>query len=513
MLKDLIKNIDKRLLVIFILALFIRVLGSTHGFPFITHPDEPAVVRSTTGMRFDHNPGHFDWPHMHYYINFAAYAVFIYGRGFLQILGLRPVLESIFPLIWRDPLVFYFISRLISSSMAALTVFPIYYAAKELFNNRAALFAATAFAIIPFHVWHSHYTLIDAPMVFWLSLSLYFSVRILKVPDMRNYILAGLFVGFSASTKYNGGLASIMIFVAHILRVYSTKGEKIFDIGGLKKLLLSGAFAVFGFILGTPHAVLDYETFLTTDSPRGALWQFTNVGKVSFIKQFEQLFRNFYGKLAEDTGYTFIISYVLVVFYTIVLFIKNGIRSFKTDKNLWFLLVPSLFLFWYVSGFSRTRSHYYMVGYPFVAIAVGYFCDMCFNKLRDNKYKYLAKVAIYVVPAYLTLLIVVTFLQTDTRNKLYDWMLSNVREGDSIVYHDNDLKPVVEKFDSNEIKKGIDRKYLRDNHGYILVSDRGSIQLDREGEYIKLGNLYEKPVFEAVPGITQSGPHIVVIPF
>lgn len=103
---------NKTLIAIILLGLALRLYGLNHGFPFIFHPDEPAVVRSATGIRFESNPGHFDWPHLHFYLNFFLYWVFIKFRGLLQILGLRSFLASTFPLLWRDPLVFYWLSRL-----------------------------------------------------------------------------------------------------------------------------------------------------------------------------------------------------------------------------------------------------------------------------------------------------------------------------------------------------------------------------------------------------------------
>lgn len=170
MLKKISQRIDFVLVGIILFGFILRFIGAKHGFPFITHPDEAAVVRSAMGIKFDPNPAHFDWPHLHFYLNYFVYYLFIKFRAFVQVLGLRSSLEPNIPLFWRDPLVFYYISRLVSIIMGALTAWPIYLAGKSLFNRRAGLFAALAIAITPFHVWHSHYALIDVPTVFWLSM-------------------------------------------------------------------------------------------------------------------------------------------------------------------------------------------------------------------------------------------------------------------------------------------------------------------------------------------------------
>jgi len=85
----------------------IKIGASMHGYPYILNVDEPAVVRSSLGLRFDFWINHFDWPHLNYYLNYVFYFVFIKFRGALQQLGARAYLEPYAPIIWNDPFVFY----------------------------------------------------------------------------------------------------------------------------------------------------------------------------------------------------------------------------------------------------------------------------------------------------------------------------------------------------------------------------------------------------------------------
>src|SRR3989344_8309710 len=125
-MKALLTNPRFGIVAVLLFALAVRLVGINHGFPFIFHVDEPAVVRSALGLRFDPNPGHFDWPHLYFYLNYFLYFLFIKFRAFLQILNLRAAVEDIFPLLWRDPLIFYVISRSLSAIMGAFTVIPVY---------------------------------------------------------------------------------------------------------------------------------------------------------------------------------------------------------------------------------------------------------------------------------------------------------------------------------------------------------------------------------------------------
>ena len=369
------------LLIILALALLLRLAGIQHSFPVIRHPDEPAVVRAALAMRFNLNPGHFDWPHLYIYMNFFIYKVFALFRDYAAVWGYRTLIIQWIPLFWNDNLIFYLISRILSATIGALTILPVYLSAKNLFNKKIALFSALAMALMPFHVRHSHYALIDVPMTFFLSWALYCSTNIFKRFRTEDYILAGLFVGFAASTKYTGGLSAILVPLAHFLRIYKEKGSYI-TFEGINSLFLAAAASFFGFILGTPYALLDYKTFSRTDGPTGAFWQFTNVGKVEFHKQIVRFFTSMWEKIASDVGYTFLVGYWIVFLATIKdLIIRK--RSPDLIRRL-FLAIPSVLFFFYISGFYKNRSHYYMITYPFVAIIAGYFIVMAGEYLKPK---------------------------------------------------------------------------------------------------------------------------------
>ncbi len=286
------------LLLILALALLVRLWGIDHGLPFIYHPDEPALVRSAYGLRFGNlNPGHFDWPHLHYYLCFFIFESFIKFRALLQVLNLRPVFEKIVPLLWRDPAIFYFLGRLVSTLMGVATVGQTYLVGKKLFDKKMGLVAALFLSLSTLHVAQSHYALLDVSMTFWVTLSLLLSVLILKKGRTRDYLLAGLFAGFAASTKYHGALVVIPIVVAHFLRILDARRRKTLRVssstlrvgpvrhrvaegesgGEFGGLLLSGLAAIVGFLIGTPYALLDSETFLFKEDARGFLWQLQNM--------------------------------------------------------------------------------------------------------------------------------------------------------------------------------------------------------------------------------------------
>ena len=474
----MLKKINKYLLLILGLALLVRLLGISHGFPFIFHPDEPTLIRTALGLRYNLNPDHYDWPTMHMYLNLVIYGVFIKSRAFLQVMNLQGSVESLFPILWRDPLIFYYISRTFNAILGAFTVIPVYLAAKYLFQERAALYAALIMALMPFHVYTSHFALIDVPSAFWVAWALYFTCRILYERNFHYYILAGLIVGFAASTKYNGGLIAPMIGLAHLLRVWHSPEEKLLDKEGLLMLFYSGLFAFLGFVLGTPYSILDYETFSETDSPKGAYWQFTNVGSVDLVTQFQQFLEVSVSKISDDVGYTAIIAYFGSAFFFFDVLIKAIVekKKKKISHNILkvaLVLMPSLFVIFHISGFETPRSQYYITVYPFIALLAGFVVEqtvITFNKKKKTK-KYLNYFlfGFFVFPVVLTVGRVYTLLRLDTRQVVYHWMQENVTPEDTIYYDTSSLRPVLEKFRENETEKYTKNRAL-EGSGYILVS-------------------------------------------
>ncbi|HOM77580.1 MAG TPA: glycosyltransferase family 39 protein [bacterium] len=441
---------NKLLIGILFLGLFLRFLGITHGLPYIFHPDEPTIVRSALGVRFFPNPKHFDWPHLYIYLNYVLYMAFSLFRRILEVVGLKTLGSSVLPIIWTEEAVFYLITRAFTALLGTLTTIPVYLSAKKLFSAnyllskdmdkqdlskswlsrffnqsvplKIALFSALAMAVFPFHVHHSHYSLSDVPMAFFVAWVLFFSAHILDSASLKSFLVAGFFVGLSASTKYNGGLSALIVAVAFFLH-YLTKKPVLSEI--LKnsyKPLLSAFMALFGFLLGTPFALFDYKTFSRTDGPKGAYWQFTNVGSRSFFDNITQFLVSFWDKFPSAWSFPFVVLFILGLLLMIRSFFSK--KSFLITrlqlKPLIFLYVPSLVFLFYISGFSKTRSHYYMMAYPLIAVIVGWACAQITDFLPKNKSLVLL-FFIFIFPFLMSLESAITFARTDTRILASNW--------------------------------------------------------------------------------------------
>lgn len=439
-------------IIIVIIGGVLRFIGIEHGFPFIFHPDEPTIARSALGIRFSPNPGHFDWPSLYIYVNYVIFMGFAYLRDLAASVGIKGFLTSFLPILWDDTLIYYLISRILTAVIGTLTIYPVYITARRLFDDKVAILSALTIALLPFHVWQSHYALPDVPMMFFLSWGLYYVSQILTNDSSSNYQSSGFFIGLSASTKYNGALGSVIVPLAHLFRIVSQRifgspdKEPLISLKGIGYMGISAIFAILGFIIGTPYAILDYKTFLRTDGYKGALWQFTNVGTVNFQNHLHHLYNALTKILPDDLGYTVIAGLFLCVLIILVRFLLK--RATKYDFYALFFALPALVYIYYISGFEKQRSQYYMIAYPFMAIVFAYLVVIIFNYL-NGKYRLLGVLflALVLFPVFYGASVAdYRFYRNDTRLDLYHWGLNNFTPDDTIFYDVTLLKPVVDKF-------------------------------------------------------------------
>jgi hypothetical protein len=453
--------------IILAIALALRFAGIDHGFPFIFHPDEPTVVRTALALRFFPNPGHFDWPHLYMYMNYFLYMGFAFIRNFAAAVGLKSQILSILPIIWDDGLIYYLLTRMLSAFMGALTVIPIYLAARDSFGKRVGILSALSFAVIPYHVWNSHYALIDVPMLFFASWGVFYALAILKRNSINDYAGGGFYIGLSASTKYNGGLTILTIPLAHLIRVIKNK-EPLFNLASIFNLGIAVFTSMVGFLMGTPYALLDFSTFTRVDGYKGALWQFRNVGSVEWPDRIPEFFNEMIHKVADDLGYTILACFFLLIAVLVYRAIVK--KQHEEDSALWFLLISGLIFLFYVSGFSRSRSQYYFIAYPYVTICFAYFLDWTMSTLgRKNRVvECMIFMALLGPPAFLSLRNAYIYSNQDTRVGTYRWLRANLNKSDLLVYSRTNLSVITDKFKNPKVKgePGIQNM----QKGYIVVA-------------------------------------------
>lgn len=341
-----------KIFVIFILSFLLREYFVFNNYPFVFHPDEPTVVNSTINLRYNLNPKHFDWPTTYYYLNYPLYNLFERGVGNLN----RNLAE--FNYVIKD-IDYYIISRTLTAVLGSINVVVICLIFKALGKNQTlSELGSVIFSLFTFHVSRSSQALIDVPMLLFASLSVYFLIKSANTDSIKYLLFACFFGGLSTSTKYNGYMIFLSIFlVVLLLRGFKLKEWLVY--------LYCGLVSAFGFFIGTPYALLDYKTFLKSDSPKGAVWQFQNVGKVDLLTQIKSFFTNFYN-ISDLVAY---IPVILTIVYIIWFFYK---RNFKGSENKLILvfILQFLYVMWSVSGVEVQRAQYFILIFIFLPIFV-----------------------------------------------------------------------------------------------------------------------------------------------
>lgn len=118
--------------------------------------------------------------------------------------------------------------RIYSAIFGVLAIWALYLFAKELFNKKAALFAAALATVSPIAIQYSQEARMYSMLVALTVFAAYFLVRALKTNQQKYYILWGIFMGLSALTHYMGIIFSPLYLFAYIT-------WNAWDFEGLKK--------------------------------------------------------------------------------------------------------------------------------------------------------------------------------------------------------------------------------------------------------------------------------------
>lgn len=140
-----------------------------------------------------------------------------------------PVLAEIFPIFRAHPLLFQFtlalffrwgandlVGRLISVAVGVATVFLVYRIGRRLYGPSAGAIAALFMALMPYHVIVSRQVLLDGPMVFCSTLTLYLLVRFAQSGRAHWLYTVGAGMGLTFLAKETGILmiGAIYAFLA-----------------------------------------------------------------------------------------------------------------------------------------------------------------------------------------------------------------------------------------------------------------------------------------------------------
>jgi len=176
-----------------LLSLALNASGIWWGLPgYSWAGDEltPPAVYNAIGSWFSQG-WYARWPPLHFYVLSAAYVPVLVGAWAAGV-------------VWGAAgkyTALVFTSRLVSLAAALATIAVVYRCGARAFSRRAGAFAALALALLVPFVYYAKTANVDAPLTFWIALSLLFLLRVLQQPALRNYVGFGACAALAVCTK------------------------------------------------------------------------------------------------------------------------------------------------------------------------------------------------------------------------------------------------------------------------------------------------------------------------
>jgi len=393
---------------IVLLGLGLRLWGITWGFPRIDlNPDELNVLEITSRLSLkDLNPHFFSYSGLTFYLNYLS----THGLALLH--------------FNMDPFHQLLVQRLWSVFWGTLTIILCFLAARELFNKKAGFIAAIFMAILPLHIWDSHFGTTDIGLAFWTTLALWFGIKTYQNPSKKYFLAGGLVIGLAIGVKFNGALAAIYLMTSAAITVWE---RRISWLKAVQFLILAFFGTVIAFFIASPYSFLDYPHMV------GA-----------FLKEFQHSTgRGHFGFDLQAEGwqyhpYLYQLSVAFPFSLGLLFWIASLIGIFfivvkHTFKKTLLLLSFSVLYFCIVASWKFVPIRYYLPILPPLIIITAYF----FSQLLEKSPRWGA-VFFAVVFTYTLIFSITTTdrFSHDTRLEAAAWAVQNLKPGSEIVIVD-----------------------------------------------------------------------------
>jgi 4-amino-4-deoxy-L-arabinose transferase-like glycosyltransferase len=351
-------------LILFLSGLF-RVWGLNYDLPYIYYPDEPGYITISQNIfkTRDLNPHFFNYPSLFFYINALAYVpYYLFGK----LMGIFHTPSDILPPIslamgvtQAQMPTTVLLGRIITVCFGVGTVGLVYLSGKQITDRTAVgVLASLMVTISPTNVWNSRLVIPDTFVAFFALASFLASVLVYQQGKTWQYVIAGICVGLTASSKYNGSLIVLSLVVAHFLRY----GKAAFK---QPKLYLALLLCGVGFLATTPYSILDSAKFLT-DLRFEA--QHYSTGHAGMEGNSLEWYLNY---MWNTGGGLYLLA---------VLGILCG--SILRPKETSLLLIFPLVYFAFINSFVVRNDRTFLLLTPFLFLLAAWFLVNLFDKLR-----------------------------------------------------------------------------------------------------------------------------------
>lgn len=239
------------LLLILLVAAGLRVRGIGFGLPALNDPDEPLFMMTAIEMLRNHslNPGWFGHPGTITLYCLALVSLTVGAIGVAT--GHYADSDAFVRAVYADPGILFLPARLMIAACGLVCVYLTWRLGRRIGGARTGLIAAGFLAVNSVHIDYSQIIRTDIQVSIFMLLCLMSSLAIAGKGRLRDYALAGLFVGLGCATKWPAATIAVSPVVVGLWRI--ARGER-----DTAKLLAFGGAAVGGLLLASPYLLLDY---------------------------------------------------------------------------------------------------------------------------------------------------------------------------------------------------------------------------------------------------------------
>ncbi|MBN2547968.1 MAG: glycosyltransferase family 39 protein [Anaerolineales bacterium] len=452
--------------IILLTAFLVRVCGVNYDLPYIYHPDEHhyIIISQNIFKTGDMNPHFFNYPSLFFYINALAYIpYYLFGKlagVFNTPNDILPPISLTMGVTLAQMPTSVWLGRIITICFGVGTVGLTYIVGKQITGRKVVgLLASLMVAISPTNVWHSRLITPDTYVTFFSLISFLASILVYQQGKTWQYVVAGIFVGLTASSKYNGGLIILPLLLAHILHYGKVAFKQ-------PKLYLALLLCGMGFLAVTPFAVLDSTVFLA--DMQAEVYHYTTGHAGMEGNSLEWYFNYMW---ATGGG-----LYLLAI-----LGILCG--SILHPKEINLLSIFPLVYFAFISRFVVRNDQTFLPLTPFLFLLAAWFIIILFDKLGKPQTilfqrRFLAVLASFVIamlafPISKTIADTHSLLTINSRETARIWIDKNLPLGTKIAIESYSPFVNPSRFSVHGFHRMIDHEpewYLEQDFDYLVFS-------------------------------------------
>lgn len=364
--KTFLKNNYFTFIVFFVVLLgfILRYFHTKVGLPYLYNWDEPQTASTALQMMKtgDFNPHFFNYGSMMIYSNLIVDIL-----HYFSLMGHPESAESFLRNLhditinkntgWHWTIShpsFYHWNRVLTAILGTGTILLVYLTGKHVYNKWVGLISALFLAILPFHISQSAWITTDAPVAFFVSAVVLFSVLFIKYQKPAHLIWSLVFVGISIATKYNAALSVLIPLIALVVVFFMDKQRPVkMYLWFLVPLIPIGIFLII-----MPYAIIDLTTFLKHVGSEVTHYKIRGHGDATSVPGWEHFsfqMNQFYRQIG-------LIS---------TLFIIVGLIGTMLRPLFGFVLIlPAIYIL-YMTGMTVNFHRNFVQVYPFLALLYG----------------------------------------------------------------------------------------------------------------------------------------------